>query len=246
MMPRTQMDKMEVTIAASDGDRSTPAFAMLPQGAKTGVVIVHELFGRQPEIDRVVERFARSGVAAIAPDFFANGRAACIRAIVECAKTGADVEPVRRAKAARAWLCDKTGLTHDRIGLIGFCFGGGFVLAAGRGWGAVSTNYGSVPEAEVMRGIGPVMGCYGRRDRLFANKGAELTDKLAKVGVKPVIEVVPQAGHSFLTDGHHPIASAITWPLMRIAYDATIAEDAWKKILAFFDHHLARSGLNQP
>ncbi len=67
----------------------------------------------------------------------------------------------------RRWLCAESGIAEPRVGLIGFCFGGGFALAAGAGFGAVSTNYGAVPPTEAMRGIGPVIACYGGRDRAF-------------------------------------------------------------------------------
>ncbi len=37
---------------------AVPVYAILPPEARRGVVVLHEIFGRQPEIDRVVQRFA--------------------------------------------------------------------------------------------------------------------------------------------------------------------------------------------
>jgi carboxymethylenebutenolidase len=61
------------------------------------------------------------------------------------------------------------------------------------------------------------------------------------VDVPREIHVYPTVGHSFLTDGDHPVAIALTRPLMHIRYDPEVAEDAWGKILGFFDRHLGAS-----
>ena len=230
----------EVTLPgdASHGDPTLPGYAAIAPGARRGVVVIHEIFGRQPEVDRVVDRFARAGYAAVAPDLFAHGRLACIRATFGAMKTGEDIAPVRAARRARTWLCERAGLAPDRVALIGFCFGGGFALLAGVGWAAVSTNYGEVPPEERLRGLGPTHGCYGGRDVLFRGKADVLRARLTRVGVEHTVRVYPEAGHAFLTDGDYPIASALSWPLMHVRYDPAVAEEGWRDILAFFDQHL--------
>ncbi len=233
------MQGHEITIPAGDGAPETPGFAACPQGARRGIVIIHELFGRQPEIDRVVLRFAAAGYAAVAPDLFHRGRVACLIDVFRAMKTGTG-KSVQQGRNARAWLCNEARLAPSQIGLIGFCFGGGYALAAGAGWGAVSTNYGVVPPAETMRGIGPVVGCYGGLDKSFRDTGALLTRRLAKVGVVPEVHTFPDAGHSFLTDGHHPIGKFVARPLALGDYPAE-REEGWTHILGFFDRHLAAS-----
>jgi carboxymethylenebutenolidase len=145
---------------------------------------------------------------------------------------------IDKVRAVRRWLAAQAGLEERRIGIIGFCFGGGFALAAGPGFGAVSTNYGDVPATKVMRAIGPVIGCYAGRDRLFAN-GDKLRARLLPLGVTPEVLDYPAAGHSFLTDGHHPVAAALSRFLLHTeAADPALREDAWQKILAFFERSL--------
>jgi carboxymethylenebutenolidase len=230
----------DVTIPgdAAHGDGPSPAYAKVPPGATRGMVVIHEIFGRQPDIDRVVDRFATRGYAAVAPDLFHDGSLRCIRAVFGAMKTGADIAAVRQAHRARRWLCEQAGLAEPQVGIMGFCFGGGFALLAGAGWGAVSTNYGEVPPSERMRGIGPVIGCYGGRDLLFRGKGRVLTDRLAAVGVVPEVHTYPNAGHAFLTEGDHPIATALLGPILHAGYDPMSAPEAWSKIDAFFDRHL--------
>lgn len=215
-----------------------PVQTLLPPGARRGMVIIHEIFGRTPEVDRVVERFAAKGYAAALPQVFAGGPG-CVSAALRGSATGRG-PAIEKVRAVRRWLSAEARLEERRIGIIGFCFGGGFALAAGPGFGAVSTNYGSVPATEVMRGIGPVIGCYGGRDRAFRTTPLKLRERLEPLGVTPEIHAFPEAGHSFLTDGHHPVASALTRFLFHAeATSPALREDAWGKIFAFFERELA-------
>jgi carboxymethylenebutenolidase len=236
---------IEVSIPAGDGAPETPAVAMIAPGATLGVVIIHEVFGRQPEIDRVVVRFAEAGYAAVAPDLFRRGKLACLRDVFGAMKTGDGVS-VRQGRNARAWLCEQTGIDPSRVGLIGFCFGGGFALCAGAGWGAVSANYAKVPKEEAMRGLGPVIACYGGRDRTMTKEPAKLRARLAAIGQsesESEIHVL-DAGHSFLTDGKPHLVHKVR-PMAFGNYPEARA-DAWARILAFFERHLGAATPRAP
>jgi len=89
-----------------------------------------------------------------------------------------------------------------------------------------------------MRGIGPVIACYGGRDRIFGKAGARLGPALASTGGQAEIHEFPTVGHSFLTDGDHPVLSLLSRPFFHVRYDAEIAEDAWGRILSFFETNL--------
>ena len=233
----------EVQLPASGAAREATAYAAIPEGARRGAVVLHEIYGRQPEIDRVVERFAARGYAAVAPVLFESMaslfRPACIRAMVRAMRQG-EGPFADEVRGARAWLCERAGLGPEQVGLVGFCRGGGYALALGAGWGAVSTNYGDLPPDERLAALGPTIGCYGGRDRLFRDKGAALERKLRARGIPVETHRFEGVGHSFLTDGHHPIARVLTQPSMgMVEYRPEIAEAAWAKIFAFFDAHLA-------
>jgi carboxymethylenebutenolidase len=227
---------VEVTIPAGEGAPATPAVAALPDAAARGVVVIHEVFGRQPEIDRAVERFAAAGYAAVAPDLFSRGRFACLRDVFHAMRTGEGVS-VRQGRNARAWLCEHAGIAPVRVGLVGFCFGGGYALAAGAGWGAVSANYGHVPAERAMRGIGPVIACYGGRDKTTRKEPDRLQARLAAVGQAEAEVHVLDAGHSFLTDGKPHLIQRIA-PMGFGEYPEA-REEGWRRILAFFGRHLA-------
>lgn len=174
----------------------------------------------------------------MAPDLFARGfRLACIARAMRAVASG-EGPTVDQAIRARDWLTDETGLGRGSIGIIGFCFGGGFALAVGRYWGAVSTNYGAIPETEILQGTAPVIGCYGRRDRIFGRNGERLAARLSALGVPHETHTFDEVGHSFLTDGDHAVSFALSRPLLAIRYDAEVAEEGWRRIFAFMERHL--------
>lgn len=227
---------MEVMIPAAGGLPATPAWAVLPEGATRGVVVVHEIAGRQPEIDRVVERFAAAGYAGVGPDLFARGFVRCVARAIRDSGTGQGPQFVQ-LREARAWLAEQAGIAESRVGIVGFCMGGGFALAAGPGWGPVSANYGFVPNDEALAAGGPVIACYGGKDRMMAKEPAKLRERLDALGREGEVHVFPSVGHSFLTEGKHWYTNAVR--RFDIGHDAVVAEEAWARILAFFDERLA-------
>src|ERR1039458_9644703 len=91
-----------------------------------GVIVLHEVFGPQPEILDVADRFAERGYAALAPDLFSAGvRLACLtRAMLESSR--ARPGTIRgAADAGRAWLASRPEIDGERLAIIGFCMGGG-------------------------------------------------------------------------------------------------------------------------
>lgn len=226
----------EIVVPAADGAPDTPAVAIVPQGAERGVVVIHEIFGRQPEIDRAVERIAAAGFAVVAPDLFARGRFACLREVFSTMKTGSGIA-VNQGRNARAWLGAQAGIPSSRVGLLGFCFGGGYALAAGSGWAAVSANYAHVPSERALRGIGPVIACYGSRDRTLRKAPDLLRARLTAVGQTDAEIGVFDAGHSFLTDGKPHLIQRLG-PMGFGSYPGP-REEAWAQITAFLKARLA-------
>jgi carboxymethylenebutenolidase len=229
---------IELTVPAAGGAPDTPAFAIVPAGARRGVVVIHEIFGRQPEIDRVVERFAAAGYAAVAPDLFRRGKLACLHDVFRSMKRG-DGVAAQQGRNARAWLCGRAGIAQEQVGLIGFCFGGGFALSAGAGWGAVSANYGNLPSRQVLERCGPLIACYGSRDRTLTKAPDQLRQRLGAMGRDDSEVHVFDAGHSFLTDGTPHLIQKIS--PMAVGTYREAREEAWAKIFAFFDRQLPLS-----
>jgi carboxymethylenebutenolidase len=209
-----------------------------------GVIVLHEVFGPAPDILDAADRFAEHGYAALTPDLFSAGtRLGCLaRAMIESSR-GRPGKITAAVEASRAWLAARSEIDAERLAIIGFCMGGGFALtyAAGSppGLRAAAVNYGQVPaDAERLRGVCPVVGSYGGRDRAMGAQGERLREHLVRLGVEHDIKTYPQAGHSFMTAGHHPIGRLVYLPL-HLGYEPRAAEDAWARVFDFFGRHVA-------
>ena len=211
------------------------------EGPWPAVVVVHEAFGVTAVMRRQAERLAEAGFLALMPDLFsAGGARRCLASTFRTLAAGegrafVDVESARRLLVGRS---DCTG----RVGVIGFCMGGGFALAAAsRGFDASSVNYGMLPADldGVLDGACPIVASYGGRDRQLAGSADRLEAALAVHGIPHDVREYPDAGHAFLNDaetGPRPLR-----PVLRavgMGPEPASAADAWRRIDAFLDAHL--------
>jgi carboxymethylenebutenolidase len=229
-----------------DGPGGTPlrgylATPPLGTGPWPAVVVVHEAFGLNDDTRVNADRLAAGGYVALAIDLFSRGGALrCLRSTFRDLLAGSG-RAFDDLEAARRWLLALPEAT-DKVGVIGFCMGGGFaLLTAPRGFDASAPNYGVPPEdlEAALRGSCPVVASYGGRDRgIKPGTAARIGATLDGLGVANDVKEYPQAGHSFMERFNAgPFA-----PLLRVGgldhvHDA--AEDAWGRILRFFGAHLA-------
>lgn len=212
------------------------------EGPWPGVVLVHEAFGINDVMRRQAERFALAGYLAIMPDLFTEGGARkCLTQTFRelsagSGRTFADIESARRLLMARD---DCTG----QVGVIGFCMGGGFALAAATlGYAAASVNYGRLPKDldAALVGACPIVASYGGTDGSLRGAAARLEDSLTRAGVVHDVKEYPQAGHAFLNDAESgpPALRFIMKRIIGAGPNPEAAADAWKRIDAFFGEHL--------
>jgi carboxymethylenebutenolidase len=209
------------------------------------VVVIHEAFGLSDDIKRIADRFAEHGYLALAPDFFAGGgsRLACVRAAFRELKEAAG-PTFDSLDAARAWLAGRDGCS-GAVGVIGFCMGGGFALLAAprSGFGAASVNYGRVPDdaERMLTGACPIVASYGGKDRGLRGHPERLERALTAAGVEHDLKTYPDAGHSFMNHNAGAIVTLLG-VVFGVGYHGPSADDAWRRILAFFDTHLVGAG----
>jgi carboxymethylenebutenolidase len=126
------------------------------------------------------------------------------------------------------FLQKQTGVDSKRVGVVGFCMGGGYALQLAvteKGMKAASSFYGAVPKPlEAFVESCPIMGSYPVKD--FSAQGArELDAALEKNNIPHDIKFYENTMHSFF---NHP----------RTPIEEQAAQDAWQRMLTFFERHL--------
>ncbi|HZI21370.1 MAG TPA: dienelactone hydrolase family protein [Gemmatimonadales bacterium] len=194
------------------------------------VVVIHEIFGMSDFIRQTTEQLARDGFIAIAPDLLsrrggtpaspdsARKLIAGLNADTITGDLDATVAYAKRLKAVRP----------DRVGVIGFCWGGGqsFRYATNNpSLGAFVVCYGPGPDATAIARIrARGLGVYAEND---ARIDAGLPDVEAAVRTyhkQYHYTVYPGVGHGFLRSRDKP----------------EVADSAWRAVVGFFRESLER------
>ena len=227
------------------GSRGLTGVLAVPDGAGPwpGVVLVHEAYGVTDVMRRQVQHLADLGYVALMPDLYSQGGARrCLVATFRALRSG-EGRAFVDLETSREFLLAQSSST-GRVGVLGFCMGGGFALVAAvdRGFDAASTNYGFLPKDEdLLLDACPVVGSYGRRDLSLRGVAGKLEAVLERGGVPHDVKEYPDAGHSFLNDGESgpAVVRLLTRRVMGAGPEPASAADAWRRIDAFFGKHLS-------
>jgi carboxymethylenebutenolidase len=213
---------------ASNGGTCDGYLAVPDGGTGIPLVVIQEWWGLVPHITDVCDRFAAEGFVALAPDLYRGvtttepdeaGKLLMALNLQQAAKdmSGAVDEVARRAGS-------------DRVGVTGFCMGGGLalVLATQRPdkVKACVPWYGIIPwptaQPDWSALEAKVLGHFAENDSFFNPAGvAELQATLDGLGKEAELIVHPGVEHAFFNDTRPEV------------YDATTASAAWGQTLAF-------------
>jgi carboxymethylenebutenolidase len=101
-------------------------------GVHPGVVVIQEWWGLNDHMRDLTERFASAGYVALTPDLY-HGRV--VSEPDEARKEAMGLDRERAAKeidGAVAYLRSQPYVSPKKIGVVGFCMGGGLALWTGR------------------------------------------------------------------------------------------------------------------
>jgi carboxymethylenebutenolidase len=229
--PRIKVESLGVR--GADGATLTSYFARPANASSTpGILVIHENRGLVAHIKDVVRRVATAGFNGLSVDLLSReGGAdrlsdpAAYSAALAKRATPDMVTDVRQALSALS--------SHGagaRLGLVGFCFGGGIVwsaLAAGADVKAAAPFYGPAPQN--MDGLAAqkaaVYAVYAEKDTRITSTSAAVQEQLAKSGHPHEAVVYPGVDHAFHND---------TGP----RYDAPQAQKAWVATVDWFRRYV--------
>jgi len=231
----------DTTILAADGTRLKAYFAGPAEaGPRPGVVVIQDVLGLTRAMREHADRLASYGYLAVTPDLYSRGgMLRCVQTTMRSLISGQG-QAYDDIESSRRWLLDRDDCS-GRVGVIGFCMGGGFALmTASRGFDVSAPNYGPLPKDidAALGGSCPVVGSYGARDRALKGAAAKLETALTARGIPHDVKEYPDAGHSFLERlPVGPLGPALR--VVGLGYEQGSADDAWHRIRDFFGQHLA-------
>jgi carboxymethylenebutenolidase len=238
-VPRLQLDDGMTTIEIDTPAGRIDGLLGVPggDGPWPGVVVIHDAFAHRPDNQAISERIAQAGFLALTPNMYARGgRARCVARVMRelLTKRGRALDDILAARDHLQSMPECTG----RVGIAGFCMGGGFSLVMSpKGFGASAPFYGTpLPRhlSETLDGACPIVASFGNRDPLGRGAADQLRKTTAAKNITADIKSYPGAGHGFANN-------LPGQPLLRIAgfgYHQAATDDAWSRVFAFFGEHL--------
>jgi len=235
-----------VQIPTADGHM--PGYRAAPAGKKNlpTLLVVSEIFGVHEYIQDICRRLAHAGYLAIAPELFARygdpskySDMASLRA--EVVDKAGDAQVLADLDAAAQWAPGQGGAA-DRLGIVGFCWGGRNVwlyaahnpnLKAAAAWygplGGQPSTLKPVPVLGLVDQLkAPVLGAYGGKDAGIPQEDVDKMRALLAKGPDAArasrIDIYPEAGHAFHAD-------------YRPSYHKAEAEQAWTRMMDWFATH---------
>lgn len=206
------------------------------EGPFPAVLMVHEWWGLNGEIMEMAEKLAAEGYVVLAPDTYRGEtttlvpRAIALRVSTPPERVDSDM------MAAFAYLAGLPNVDAARIGVMGFCYGGGVALRHGVQNPAIVATinlYGDTISDPADFGAlletgGPVLGIFGRDDaQIPVSRVQSFEAALGATTIEHTVTIYDGVGHAFVNPESIAAGGA--------------AAQAWAQILAFFEEHLQAS-----
>ena len=196
-------------------------------GPLPAIVVVHENRGLNPYVEDVARRLAKAGFLALAPDGLTSvgGYPGTDEQGKEL-QSGVDPEKLMNNVFAAVEFLMQDSRSTGRVGIVGFCYGGGVANAAAVAYpelGAAVAFYGRQPDAaDVPKIKAAVLLHYGGLDERVNAGWPAFETALKAAGTRYEAYVYEGTNHGFHND---------TTP----RFDQAAADLAWQRTLDFFN-----------
>lgn len=205
------------------------------KGKHPGLIVIQEWWGLNDWIRAQADRYAKAGYVALAPDLYRGKVATTPEEAHELMRGVPQDRAMADLKAAFDFLASRKDVDPKRIGVIGWCMGGGYALdltLAEPRVAATVINYGHLmaDPATVAKIHSPILGNFGGEDKGIPPADVKaFQSALEKDNKSADIKIYPGAGHAFMN------------PNNKGGYVKGAAEDAQARIDKFLRKSLKRS-----
>ena len=201
-------------------------------GPLPGLIVIHEWWGLNENIENMAKRLAGLGYVALAVDLYGGRVAETPETARDLAQGLIENSALAEANLREAYNYLNRFVGSQRIGVIGWCRGGGWSLNTALmlpdELDAAVIYYGRlVQDEQQLRSLNtPVLGIFGAEDRAITTDSVgQFRTTMRRLGKTAWIHVYDGAGHAFA----NPSGTS---------YRAAAAEDAWVKTVEFLQLYL--------
>lgn len=197
------------------------------------IIVFHEWWGLNDNVRAMADRLAGEGYIVLAVDLFGGKTATSPEQARQQMSTVVEDSKPAAENIRQAFEFVNTTAGAPRTGSLGWCFGGGWSLNTAILFpdelDATVIYYGQVTDDEErLRNISsPILGLFGAEDKGINVESVQAFEAaLERLRKNHEIHIYPGADHAFA----NPTGNA---------YNAEVAEDAWRRTLDFLSLHLA-------
>lgn len=233
------IEPQEVLIPTLDGRMPACLFTHADREQKPAVLLLMEAFGLTPHIRAVATRIAEAGYVVLTPDLYYRepnstfGYDEVEQAMARMYRLDFGKPIEADLQATLAYLKSRSDVLTDRIGVTGFCLGGGLtfltackfsaeITAAAPFYGMVLDEWiDAIDEITV-----PVYLFFAGADPFIPpDRIQQIASRFRQLKKDYALKIYADANHGFFCDE-------------RASYNRSAAEHSWHELMAFFHQHL--------
>ena len=222
------------TVQYRSGSETVSGYLALPEktGKHPAVIVIHEWWGLNDWVKGEADKLASHGYVALAVDLYRGKSTTDPEVAHELSRGLPQDRAVRDLKAAFSYLASRADVEANKIGVVGWCMGGGYAILLAENepkLAACVVNYGALPteQADIERIEASVLGNFGAEDRGINPESVHAFTNAMKTAGKSIdVKIYDGAGHAFEN------------PNNKSGYRPEAAKDAWGRTLAFLEEKL--------